>query len=355
MSEQLIPIQWKDDALVLLDQTTLPNEVRYDSYKTIESVWDAIVTMKVRGAPAIGVSAAYGLYLGVMDAPEDSFETFFSYLKQKSDYLATSRPTAVNLFWALERMEEKAMSLSAIPVAEIKEALLLEAIAIHKEDEEINRMIGENLLTLLSDGMGILTHCNAGALATTKYGTATSPMYLAKEKGWDIKVYADETRPRLQGSTLTALELQRAGIDVTVITDNMAAMVMSQGKVQAVIVGCDRVAANGDVANKIGTMGVAILAKNFGIPFYVAAPTPTIDLRTPTGKEIPIEEREEEEVTNRFGVYTAPKGVKVYNPAFDVTPNDFVTAIVTEKGIVEAPYEENLQKLFKGAPDVITK
>jgi methylthioribose-1-phosphate isomerase len=355
MAEQLIPIQWKDDALVLLDQTTLPNEVRYDSYKTIESVWDAIVTMKVRGAPAIGVSAAYGLFLGVMDAPEDSFETFFSYLKEKSDYFATSRPTAVNLFWALERMEEKAKSLSAIPVADIKKALLQEAIDIHKEDEEINRMIGENLLTLLSDGMGILTHCNAGALATTKYGTATSPMYLAKEKGWDIKVYADETRPRLQGSTLTALELQRAGIDVTVITDNMAAMVMSQGKVQAVIVGCDRVAANGDVANKIGTMGVAILAKNFGIPFYVAAPTPTIDLKTPTGKEIPIEEREVEEVTNRFGVYTAPKGVKVYNPAFDVTPNDFVSAIVTEKGIIEAPYEENLQKLFKGAPDVITK
>lgn len=352
MLEQLIPIQWKDEALVLLDQTTLPNEVRYDSYKTIESVWDAIVTMKVRGAPAIGVSAAYGLYLGVKDASE---ETFFSYLKEKSDYLATSRPTAVNLFWALERMEEKAKSMDESGVAEIKEALLQEAIAIHKEDEEINRMIGENLLTLLSDGMGILTHCNAGALATTKYGTATSPMYLAKEKGWDIKVYADETRPRLQGSTLTALELQRAGIDVTVITDNMAAMVMSQGKVQAVIVGCDRVASNGDVANKIGTMGVAILAKNFGIPFYVAAPTPTIDLRTPTGKEIPIEEREEEEVTNRFGVYTAPKGVKVYNPAFDVTPNEFVTAIVTEKGIVEAPYEENLQKLFKGAPDVITK
>lgn len=355
MSEQLIPIQWKDDALVLLDQTTLPNEVRYDSYKTIESVWDAIVTMKVRGAPAIGVSAAYGLYLGVKDASEATFETFFSYLKEKSDYLATSRPTAVNLFWALERMEKKAKSVSSSPVAEIKKALLEEAIAIHKEDEEINRMIGENLLTLLSDGMGILTHCNAGALATTKYGTATAPMYLAKEKGWDIKVYADETRPRLQGSTLTALELQRAGIDVTVITDNMAAMVMSQGKVQAVIVGCDRVAANGDVANKIGTMGVAILAKNFGIPFYVAAPTPTIDLRTPTGKEIPIEEREEEEVTNRFGVYTAPKGVKVYNPAFDVTPNEFVTAIVTEKGIVEAPYEENLQKLFKGAPDAITK
>ncbi|WNB92658.1 S-methyl-5-thioribose-1-phosphate isomerase [Bacillus sp. NEB1478] len=354
MTEQLIPIQWKDGELILLDQTTLPNEIRYDSYQTIESVWDAIVTMKVRGAPAIGVSAAYGLYLGVKNAPENSCDEFFAILKEKSDYLATSRPTAVNLFWALERMEEKANSLAHLKVSEIKNELLQEAIAIHKEDEEINRMIGEHLLTLLSDGMGILTHCNAGALATTKYGTATSPMYLAKEKGWDIKVYADETRPRLQGSTLTALELQRAGIDVTVITDNMAAMVMSQGKIQAVIVGCDRVAANGDAANKIGTMGVAILAKNFDIPFYVAAPTPTIDLRTPTGKEIPIEERGEEEVTNRFGVYTAPKGVKVYNPAFDVTPNEFITAIVTEKGIVQAPYEENLQKLFKGAPDAIT-
>ncbi|MDR7073216.1 S-methyl-5-thioribose-1-phosphate isomerase [Fictibacillus barbaricus] len=355
MTDQLIPIQWKDGELVLLDQTTLPNEIRYDSYQTIERVWDAIVTMKVRGAPAIGVSAAYGLYLGVKDAPENYYDKFFEILKEKSDYLATSRPTAVNLFWALERMEKKAKSLAHLEVSEIKTELLQEAIAIHQEDEEINRLIGENLLTLLSDGMGILTHCNAGALATTKYGTATSPMYLAKEKGWDIKVYADETRPRLQGSTLTALELHRAGIDVTVITDNMAAMVMSQGKIQAVIVGCDRVAANGDVANKIGTMGVAILAKNFNIPFYVAAPTPTIDLRTPTGKEIPIEERGEEEVTNRFGVPTAPKGVKVYNPAFDVTPNEFITAIVTEQGIVQAPYEENLQKLLKGAPDAITK
>jgi methylthioribose-1-phosphate isomerase len=346
MSEQLLPIQWENDQLVLLDQTTLPNEVKYEAFSTIEGVWDAIVTMKVRGAPAIGVSAAYGLYLGVKDAPEHSFDEFSTYLKTKSDYLAKSRPTAVNLFWALERMEDKAKELVGTEIAEIKKELLKEAVAIHKEDEEINRMIGEHLLTLLSDGMGILTHCNAGALATTKYGTATSPMYLAKEKGWDFKVYADETRPRLQGSTLTALELQRAGIDVTVITDNMAAMVMSQGKVQAVIVGCDRVAANGDVANKIGTMGVAILAKNFGIPFYVAVPTPTIDLRTPTGKEIPIEEREEGEVTNRFGVYTAPQGVKVYNPAFDVTPNEFITAIVTEKGIVHAPFEKNLQELF---------
>lgn len=345
MSEALQAIEWKNDALVLLDQTTLPNEIRYDENTTIEHVWDSIVVMKVRGAPAIGVAAAYGMYLGVREF-EGSHEDFMNSLKDKRDYLAGSRPTAVNLFWAINRMVKKAEEATTTDVQELKDLLLEEAKLIHKEDEEINRMIGENLLTLLEDGQGFLTHCNAGALATTKYGTATSPFYLAKERGWDFKVYADETRPRLQGSTLTALELQQAGIDVTVITDNMAAMVMSQGKVQAAIVGCDRVAANGDTANKIGTMGVAILAKHFNIPFYIAAPTPTIDLATPTGAEIPIEERDTEEVTNRFGQLSAPKDVNVYNPAFDVTPADLITAIVTEKGIVYAPFEENLKKLF---------
>ncbi|MDF2606887.1 MAG: putative translation initiation factor, aIF-2BI family [Bacillales bacterium] len=343
----LLPIQWKNDKLVLLDQTVLPNEIIYEEFETIESVWDAIVVMKVRGAPAIGVSAAYGLYLGIRELEcNDSIE-FYKQVKEKAAYLATSRPTAVNLFWALERMENKAEQLVDLPVALMKDSLLEEAKLIHREDEEINRMIGENLLTLLKDGVGILTHCNAGALATTKYGTATAPMYLAKEKGWNFKVYSDETRPRLQGSTLTALELHLAGIDVTVITDNMAAMVMSQGKVDAVIVGTDRVAANGDVANKIGTLGVSILAKYYNIPFYVATPTPTIDLRTATGKEIPIEERETTEVTSRFGLETAPKGVKVYNPAFDVTPNENVTAIITEKGIVYPPFDVNLKKLFE--------
>ncbi|WP_053366419.1 S-methyl-5-thioribose-1-phosphate isomerase [Bacillus sp. FJAT-27245] len=346
MAEPLTTIEWKNDGLVLIDQTLLPNEIVYETFTTAEGVWDAIQVMKVRGAPAIGVAAAYGLYLGVKDTPEDSYESFSKKVKEVSDYLATSRPTAVNLFWALERMENTAASLKEKPINEIKAKLLEEAIAIHKEDEEINRKIGENALTLMNDGMGLLTHCNAGALATTKYGTATAPMYLAKEKGWDIKVYSDETRPRLQGSTLTALELQRAGIDVTVITDSMAAVVMSQGKIDAVIVGTDRVAANGDVANKVGTLGVSILAKHYGIPFYVAAPTPTIDMRTETGKDIPIEERHAHEVINRFGQFSAPQDIQVYNPAFDVTPNENVTAIITEKGIVRAPYKENLKKLF---------
>lgn len=335
MNEPLNPIEWKNDALVLLDQTKLPNEIVYEEFTTVEGVWDAIVTMKVRGAPAIGVAAAYGVYLGVRDVTSNIEEE----VQKHADYLATSRPTAVNLFWALDRMK-------AVKSDSLKEALLEEAKAIHKEDEAINRAIGENLLTLLNDGMGILTHCNAGSLATSKYGTATAPMYLAKEKGWDFKVYADETRPRLQGSTLTALELSRAGIDVTVITDSMAGMVMSQGKIQAVIVGCDRVAANGDTANKIGTLGVSILAKHYGIPFYIAAPTPTIDLQTPTGAEIPIEERDKSEVIEGFGKLTAPAHVNVYNPAFDVTPAEHITAIVTEKGIVRAPFKENLAKLL---------
>ena len=335
MNEPLNPIEWKNDALVLLDQTKLPNDIVYEEFTTVEGVWDAIVTMKVRGAPAIGVAAAYGVYLSVRDITSNVEEE----VQKHADYLATSRPTAVNLFWALDRMK-------AVKSDSLKEALLEEAKAIHKEDEEINRAIGENLLTLLNDGMGILTHCNAGSLATSKYGTATAPMYLAKEKGWDFKVYADETRPRLQGSTLTALELSRAGIDVTVITDSMAGMVMSQGKIQAVIVGCDRVAANGDTANKIGTLGVSILAKHYGIPFYIAAPTPTIDLQTPTGAEIPIEERDKSEVIEGFGKLTAPAHVNVYNPAFDVTPAEHITAIVTEKGIVRAPFKENLAKLL---------
>lgn len=346
MSQQLLTINWKNDKLILLDQTVLPNEIVYKEYSNLESVWEAIRNMVVRGAPAIGVTAAYGVYLGIKDAPETSFDSFWEVMKERTDYLATSRPTAVNLFWAIDRMKDVAYSNRDKSIPELKERLLEEAKIIHREDEDINKRIGENLLTLLEDGMGILTHCNAGALATTKYGTATAPMYLAKEKGWDLKVFADETRPRLQGSTLTAFELHQAGIDVTVITDNMAAFVMSQGKIDAIIVGADRVAANGDVANKIGTLGLSILAKEYNVPFYVAVPTPTIDLKTETGNEIPIEERDEEEVIKGFGPYTAPKDVHVYNPAFDVTPAENITAIVTEKGIVRAPFRANLQKLF---------
>ncbi|ENK0839932.1 S-methyl-5-thioribose-1-phosphate isomerase [Clostridium botulinum] len=346
---ELLAIKWDDkrDKLILLDQTILPNKIEYIEYDTVEGVYDSIKGMIVRGAPAIGVTAAYGLYFAAKVAPEDNFENFFKYLKEKSAYLDSSRPTAVNLSWALKVMESKALENKDKDVKEIKDILREEAKRIHEEDIEICKSIGENLITLLKDGVGILTHCNAGQLATSKYGTATSPMYLAKEKGWNFKVYSDETRPRLQGSTLTALELYEAGIDVTTITDNMAAMVMNQGKIDAVIVGCDRIAANGDTANKIGTMGVSILAKYFGIPMYIAAPTPSIDMNTKTGKDIPIEERNSEEVTCRFGVYTAPKGVKVYNPGFDVTPHENITAIVTEKGIVYPPFGESLKKLFE--------
>lgn len=347
MSE-LLAIQWdeKEDKLILLDQTKLPNDIEYIKYDSVKGVWYAIQDMIVRGAPAIGVTAGYGLYFGIKAAPEDSYENFYNYVKKEADYLNSSRPTAVNLSWSLNRMLDKVREVKDKPIPEIKKIMRQEAINIHVEDIKICRTIGENFLTVLKDNMGLLTHCNAGQLATSKYGTATAPMYLAKEKGWNFKIYSDETRPRLQGSTLTALELYMAGLDVTTITDNMAAMVMSQGKINAVIVGCDRIAANGDTANKIGTMGVSILAKYFGIPMYIAAPTPSIDLNTATGADIPIEERDPKEVTCRFGVWTAPKGVKVYNPGFDVTPHENITAIVTEKGIVYPTFEENFKKIL---------
>ncbi|GAA0075756.1 S-methyl-5-thioribose-1-phosphate isomerase [Clostridium sp. CTA-5] len=348
MSE-LLAIKWNDekDKLILLDQTKLPNSIEYISYNTVKGVYDSIKDMIVRGAPAIGVTAGYGMYFSAKSAPEDSFENFYKAIEKDGEYLNLSRPTAVNLSWAVNRMLNKAKEVENLPVREIKTILRDEAKLIHQQDIEICKTIGENLITLLKDGMGLLTHCNAGQLATSKYGTATAPMYLAKEKGWKFKVYSDETRPRLQGSTLTALELYMAGIDVTTIIDNMAAVVMSQNKIDAVIVGCDRIAANGDTANKIGTFGVSILAKYFNVPMYIAAPTPSIDLNTLTGKDIPIEERDPEEVTCRFGVWTAPKGVNVYNPSFDVTPHENITAIVTEKGIVYPPFKENLEKLFK--------
>jgi methylthioribose-1-phosphate isomerase len=340
-------VYFENGMLKILDQTKIPNVTEFLEITKIEDTWDAIKQLKVRGAPAIGIAAAYGLVLGMKDAPETSFEDFFTYFLKHSDYLASSRPTAVNLFWALKRMKERALKEKDQPVSSIKKALEEEAHLIRQEDEEVCRSIGENALTLLKDGIGILTHCNAGGIATARYGTALAPLYLAKEKGWNIKVYADETRPLLQGARLTAWELMLAGIDVTLITDSMAAMVMQKGWVQAVIVGCDRVAANGDVANKIGTYGVALLAKAHNIPFYVAAPTSTIDLETKTGEDIPIEERDAEEITEGFGTRTAPEGVKVFNPAFDVTPHTLVTAIITEKGILKGNYQEGLTKLFR--------
>ncbi|MFB4326056.1 S-methyl-5-thioribose-1-phosphate isomerase [Priestia sp. BR_2] len=348
--EPLSSVYWGGDHLVLLDQRLLPEEIVYLKLYTPEDVWEGIHSMKVRGAPAIGIAAAFGAVLGGMQVEADGREDWLQQVAKTCAYLATSRPTAVNLFWALDRIKlaaEKLASASDLDTAGLNAALLAEAEAIRAEDEDVCRRIGENALPFFRDGMGVLTHCNAGGLATAKYGTALAPMYLAHEQGLNIKVFADETRPVLQGARLTAFELQQAGIDVTLLADNMAAMVMSKGWIQAVIVGTDRVAANGDVANKIGTYGVAVLAKAHGIPFYVACPLSTIDLNTKTGADIPIEERPAEEITEGFGKRTAPQGVKVYNPAFDITPNEYVTAIITEKGVVQAPYEESLKNLFE--------
>lgn len=347
--EPLSSVYWGGDHLVLLDQRLLPEEIVYLQLFTPEEVWEGIHSMKVRGAPAIGIAAAFGAVLGGMQVEADDNEGWLQQVAKTCAYLATSRPTAVNLFWALDRIKLAAEKLAAsdLDTAGLNAALLAEAEAIRAEDEDVCRRIGENALPFFQDGMGVLTHCNAGGLATAKYGTALAPMYLAHEQGLNIKVFADETRPVLQGARLTAFELQQAGIDVTLLADNMAAMVMSKGWIQAVIVGTDRVAANGDVANKIGTYGVAVLAKAHGIPFYVACPLSTIDLNTKTGADIPIEERPAEEITEGFGKRTAPQGVKVYNPAFDITPNEYVTAIITEKGVVQAPYHESLKSLFE--------
>jgi methylthioribose-1-phosphate isomerase len=345
--DKIQSVKYEHDMLIILDQTKLPMETFYSKLDTVEDVWDAIFHLKVRGAPAIGIAASYGLYIAIRDITSSNYEDFYQQLRKHSVYLASSRPTAVNLFWALNRMEAKAMEYKDKSVEEIKEVLLMEAHKIRNEDEEMCIAIGEHGLQLLTDGMTVLTHCNAGGLATAQYGTALAPLYLAKDRGWDIKVYADETRPLLQGARLTTWELSRAGVDVTLICDNMAAVVMKKGLIDAVIVGCDRIAANGDAANKIGTYGLSVLAKAHNIPFYIAGPTSTIDLKTLTGEDIPIEERHESEITCAFGKRTAPEDIKVYNPSFDVTPHQLITAIITEKGIVRAPYDEGLKKLFK--------
>ncbi len=346
LKEQLLPIKFNGDHLEVLDQRLLPGEIVFNIRKTKEEVFHAIKDMELRGAPLIGIAAAYGLYLSILESKTEDYKEFLKEVRENGDYLSKARPTAVNLIWAINRLTKIVEENSGKSVTAIKGKMLEEAKLINEEDISICRNIGENLLTLLKRGMGLLTHCNAGALATYQYGTATSPMYLGQERGMDFRIFADETRPYNQGSRLTAFELQNAGMDVTLICDNMAGVVMSQGKVDAVIVGCDRVAANGDTANKIGTMTVSVLAKNFGIPVYIAAPTPTIDMNTPTGREIPIEERSHEEITTFRGVRVAPEGIKVYNPAFDVTPAENITAIVTEKGIVYPPFSENLRKLM---------
>lgn len=344
--EFIKPVEWKDSILHVLNQIKLPAVTEYNPKRTVEDVFYAIKNMELRGAPLIGIAAGYGMVLGIRDLEDVDHEEFMRIVKKNGEYLSKARPTGSNLAGTVERMINLAESLKSESLAEKKKLLEEEAIKIHRAEDEINRIIGENLLTLLKDGATILTHCNAGSLATGYYGTATAPVYLAKERGWNIKVYADETRPYLQGARLTTYELLRTGIDVTLICDNMAGMVMSQGKIDAFIVGTDRVAANGDIANKIGTMSVAVLAKHFNIPVYIAAPSTTVDMNTLTGKDIPIEERDPEEITNWYGSRIAPENVKVYNPAFDVTPHELITAIVTDKGIVYPPYDENLKKLF---------
>ncbi|WP_029322607.1 S-methyl-5-thioribose-1-phosphate isomerase [Butyrivibrio sp. AE3004] len=377
------------DAVEIIDQTLLPGKIETILLKTGEEIWNAIYLLQVRGAPAIGVTAGFGLYILMKHTQAETYADFMRELKEKSDYLNSSRPTAVNLSWALGRMrnhvrecaeavevgyetnitkplvtqqvidiENRINDVEVIPKADsgkmktIRDILILsmknESERIKSEDIDVCRRIGENGLTLIKNGYGLLTHCNAGQLATCKYGTATAPMYLAHEKGYKIKVYCDETRPLLQGARLTAFELHSAGIDTTLLCDNMSASLMKSGLIDAIFVGCDRVAANGDAANKIGTSVVATVAKRYNIPFYVCAPKSTIDINTEIGAEIKIEQRKPEEVTEMwYKERMAPEGVKVYNPAFDVTDNELITAIITEHGVLRPPYNESIAKLFK--------
>lgn len=332
------------DALVIIDQTLLPNEVRYLRLRETEDICEAIRMLRVRGAPAIGVAAAFGAYLAARFAPDEQLEGSFL---AACDALAASRPTAVNLFWALDRMRRAYAAVRGGEPGEIRRALRREAQAIMDEDIEISRSIGRCGLELLRPGMGILTHCNAGTLATAKYGTALAPVYAALEAGLEgLRVYCDETRPLLQGARLSAFEMLSAGVDTTLLCDNMASSLMKSGKVDIIFVGCDRVARNGDAANKIGTSGVAILAAHYGIPFYVCAPSSTIDPAIASGAEIPIEFRDGSEVTELwYAKRMAPEGVGVYNPAFDVTEAGLITGIITERGMVRAPFEAGFREL----------
>ena len=335
------------NSLFIIDQTLLPNEEKELLLQTAEEMYDAIKMLKVRGAPAIGICAAYCLYVLSREIKATDSSAFCAELEKAADYLNSSRPTAVNLSWALKRMVALAKENSALSVNEIRDILLLEAKTIHNEDIEMCRSISEFGLTLVKDGDGILTHCNAGPLATSRYGTALGPILLGTERGLTFHVFADETRPLLQGARLTSYELYKAGVDVTLICDNMANTVMRNGWIQACFVGCDRVAANGDTANKIGTCGVAVLAKHYGIPLYVLGPTSTIDLNCKTGADIEIEQRDPNEIKTKF--YEKPMaldGVKCFNPAFDVTDNELIAGIVTQKGICRPPYSESLAALF---------
>ena len=335
-------LEWTPRGVVFIDQTKLPTEEVYVTCTTHQQVADVIRNMVVRGAPAIGVAAAMGIALGVKNSKAENAADLKKELDQICEIIGQTRPTAVNLFWAIRRMKEKFESLRPRPIAEIQQALIEESQRMHAEDIAANQAMGRHGATLMPSSGGVLTHCNAGALATAGYGTALGVIRAAIEAGKKIHVYADETRPFLQGARLTAWELMKDGIPTTVISDNMAGVMMQQGKIGAIVVGADRIAANGDVANKVGTYTVAILAKEHGIPFYVAAPISTVDLATPDGSKIPIEQRNAREVTHIGGRQMTPDGVAIENPAFDVTPAKYVTAIVTERGIARAPYEESL-------------
>jgi methylthioribose-1-phosphate isomerase len=333
-------IEWKDNRVILIDQRLLPGKEVYRICRGYEEVADAIRTMAIRGAPAIGVAAAMGVALGCMKLPEKSFERQFERIVLE---LSRTRPTAVNLFWALERMRKVYRASRPEGVKNVKSALLREARRIHAEDISANKRLGRYGAELLGNARRIMTHCNAGALATAGYGTALGVIRALKESGKKVEVWVNETRPLLQGARLTAWELKKEKIPATLVTDNMAGYLMRKGGVDAVVVGCDRVAANGDVANKIGTYSVAVLAKRHGIPFYVAGPTSSIDLNCPSGEQIPIEERAPEEISHMFGRPLAPKGIKTFNPAFDVTSRDLISAIITEKGVIRPPFSRSIR------------
>lgn len=344
-------VRLSDDgtSVVIIDQSLLPNETVYLTLSSPEELYEAIYTLRVRGAPAIGIFAAYAIYVLSLQTKCTDFDGFCAELKKNSNYLFSSRPTAVNLGTMLKRMENIVLSSRGKSISDILADMKAEALKIHQEDMDMCRAISEYGLTLVKDGFGVLTHCNAGPLATSRYGTGLGTLFLGKERGMEFHAYCDETRPLLQGARLTAYELSRAGIDCTLICDNMASIVMSQGKIDACFVGCDRVARNGDTANKIGTSGVAILAKHYNIPFYVFCPSSTLDSNCQTGSDIEIELREPEEIkTKFFEKPMAPAEVKCYNPAFDVTPAELITAIVTEKGVFRYPYTESLSVFFGG-------
>lgn len=339
-------IEWRDDHVRIIDQTYLPNREVYSDIRDVGRMWEAIKKLRIRGAPAIGIAAAYGFYLGIKELPENSFQSFWVEVERVAEYLQTARPTAANLEWSLNRIKTTIQAHKEKNISEIKEIILKTAKTIHAEDKRICKKIGENGVDLIKKKARVLTHCNTGSLATGQYGTALSVIFHAHREGKKLHVWVDETRPLLQGARLTSWELMNADIPMKLITDSTAGSLMQRGEVDVIIVGTDRVAANGDTANKIGTYPLAVVAKENEIPFYVAVPLSTIDMELENGDDIPIEERESDEVTAFNGSQVAPKKTETYNPAFDVTPHRYITAFITEEGIIEPPFDENFKKLF---------